>query len=84
VDTRNSEPLPPGAAAFKKDEVVVPVREEEVEIRKRPAVTGEVRVQKERVVEERRASETVRKEDVRVEKEGDARGVVDRDKKTRY
>jgi uncharacterized protein (TIGR02271 family) len=83
VDTRN-EPLPPGTAAFKKDEVVVPVREEDVEIRKRPAVTGEVRVQKERVVEERRASETVRKEDVRVEKEGDTRGVVDRDKKTRY
>jgi uncharacterized protein (TIGR02271 family) len=80
------EPLPPGTTAFKKDEVVVPVREEEVEIRKRPTVTGEVRVQKERVLEERRASETVRKEDVRVEKEGDARAVVenrDRDKKPR-
>src|SRR5215211_3454924 len=88
VDVRDrDQQVPPGTTAFRKDEVVVPVREEDVEIRKRPVVTGEVRVQKDRVIEEWQASEKVRKEDVRVDKEGDTRSGFDPDnskKKNRF
>ncbi len=58
-------------ARFEKDEVRVPVKEEEVEIRKRPVVREEVRVSKTARREERRAEGDVRREDVKIEKEGD-------------
>ncbi len=58
-------------ARFEKDEIRVPVKEEEVEIRKRPVVREEVRVSKTARREERRAEGDVRREDVKIEKEGD-------------
>lgn len=54
-------------ATFREETVSVPVMEEEVEIRKRPVVREELRVSKERHVEQRAASETVRREDADVE-----------------
>ncbi len=60
-----------GEARFEKDEIRVPVREEEVEIRKRPVVKEEVRVSKTARREERRAEGDVRREDVKIDKEGD-------------
>ncbi len=58
-------------ARFEKGEIRVPVREEEVEIKKRPVVKEEVRVSKTARQEERRAEGDVRREDVKIEKEGD-------------
>lgn len=57
-------------ARFEKDEIRVPVREEEVEIRKRPVVREEVRVSKTARREERRAEGDIRREDVKIEKDG--------------
>ncbi len=59
-----------GEATFDEESVSVPLREEEVEIRKRPVVKEEVRVRKDRVVEQRAAEADVRKERVEIEGEG--------------
>ena len=49
----------------------VPVREERVEVEKTPVVTEEVSIGKRPVTETERVSGTVRKEEARVEEEGD-------------
>jgi uncharacterized protein (TIGR02271 family) len=54
-------------AAFDGKTVSMPVTEEEIEIRKRPVVKEEVRLRKERHVEQRAASADVRKEQVHVD-----------------
>lgn len=61
----------PGDAAFREGTVSVPVREEEVEIKKRPVVKEEVRVSRTRRQEERRADAEVRHEEARIEQDGD-------------
>jgi len=53
--------------AFTERTETMPVREEEVEIRKRPVVKEEVRLRKERFVEQRAADAEVRREEVKVE-----------------
>ena len=58
-------------APFKEGTISVPVREEEVEIRKRPVVREEVRVSKTQRQDEKRADADVRREVVHVEKAGD-------------
>jgi len=60
----------PGEATFQENEVTIPIREEEVEVRKRPVVREEVRVSKTPRQEERVASAEVRKERAEVEEEG--------------
>ncbi|MFT3912834.1 MAG: YsnF/AvaK domain-containing protein [Anaeromyxobacteraceae bacterium] len=55
----------------------IPLREEEVEIRKRPVVKEEVRLRKERTVEHRAADADVRREEVRVEGDDESR-IADR------
>lgn len=60
-----------GEATFEKGTTTIPVYEEEAEIRKRPVIREEVRVSKQGTVEERRASEEVRKETADVDKSGD-------------
>ena len=50
----------------------VPVREEQVSVEKQPVVTEEVEVSKRPVQETERVSETVRREEARIEGEGDA------------
>jgi len=49
----------------------VPVREEQVEIEKRPVVYEEVEVGKRQVQETQRVSDTVRREEARIDREGD-------------
>jgi uncharacterized protein (TIGR02271 family) len=60
-----------GEARFEKGDIRVPVREEEVEIRKRPVVKEEVRISKNARREERRVEGDVRREDVKIDKEGE-------------
>jgi uncharacterized protein (TIGR02271 family) len=60
----------PGEAAFQKDTISVPIHEEEIEVTKRPVVKEELRVRKERQVEQRAAEAEIRKERVDVEGDG--------------
>jgi uncharacterized protein (TIGR02271 family) len=60
-------------------EIRIPVSEERVSVVKEPVVTGEVRVQKRAVQDNQQVSDTVRHEEVRVEKQG---GVDVNDKMT--
>jgi uncharacterized protein (TIGR02271 family) len=50
--------------------VEVPVREEQVELEKRPVVYEEVGVNKQQVVQNQQVSDTVRREELRMNKEG--------------
>ena len=61
----------PGDTRFQKGTVTVPVREEEVDVRKHPVVREEVRVSKTPQQVERRAGAEIRKESVEVEKQGE-------------
>ena len=49
----------------------VPVREEEVTVEKRPVVREEIEIGKRQVEETQRVSGTVRREEARIEREGD-------------
>ncbi|BDG04714.1 YsnF/AvaK domain-containing protein [Anaeromyxobacter oryzae] len=60
-----------GPQSFQEKTVSVPIREEEVEIRKKPVVREEIRVTKTRRQEERRADADVRREEARIEGEGE-------------
>ena len=53
------------------EDLVIPVREDQVEVGKEAVVTGEVRVGKRTVQDTERVSGQVRKEELRVEKQGD-------------
>jgi uncharacterized protein (TIGR02271 family) len=55
----------------KDQEIRIPVTEERVRVEKEPVVTGEVRVGKRAVQETQKVSDTVRREELKVEKEGD-------------
>lgn len=69
-------------ASFGAGETIsVPIREEEIEIRKRPVVREEVRISKQAFEEEREVSEPLRREVAEVRTEGDvgpARGEPDK------
>lgn len=67
------------AGPIKDEEIRVPVSEERVNVSKETVVTGEVDVSKRKVTENKTVSDDVRKEDVRVDKTGNAR-VDDRSK----
>ncbi len=67
VDRRPSDrPIGEGG-----ETVRVPVREEQVSVEKRPVVTEEVEIGKRQVQETKQVSGTVRREEVRVEGQGD-------------
>jgi uncharacterized protein (TIGR02271 family) len=53
--------------AFQEEDIRIPVKEEEVEVTKRPVVKEEVRVRKETRTENQPVSGEVRKEDVKIE-----------------
>jgi uncharacterized protein (TIGR02271 family) len=57
------------------EEIRVPVREERVTVHKDTVVTGEVAVGKRAVQETRRVTDTVRREEARLETEGDVRPI---------
>jgi uncharacterized protein (TIGR02271 family) len=58
----------PGGAEFKQEEIYVPLRREEAVVAKEARVREEVRVGKRKERETQTVSETVRKEDVEIEK----------------
>lgn len=60
-----------------EEEITVPITEEQIEVTKRPVVTDEVVVNKETKEETKEVSETVRKEDLDVDTQGDV--TVDND-----
>lgn len=60
-------PLRPGDDAFEEGTIRVPVRGEEAVVAKETIVTGEVVIEKDAVAEERRITDTVRKQRVEVE-----------------
>ncbi len=57
--------------AFREGEVRIPLKEEEAVIQKEAKVVGEVRVGKKEETRRENVSETVRKEDVKVDQEGE-------------
>ncbi len=57
----------PGEDDFERTSTSMPVREEELEVHKRPVVKEEVRLHKERITEQRAAEADLRKERVDVE-----------------
>jgi uncharacterized protein (TIGR02271 family) len=61
----------PGSASFQEGTVSMPLHEEEVEITKKPRVREEVRVSRTKTETEQRADAEVRREDARIEREGD-------------
>ncbi len=67
VDTAD-RPLRAGEAAFEEGVITIPVRGEEAVVAKEAVVTGEVVIGKERVAEERQITDTVRREQVEVER----------------
>jgi uncharacterized protein (TIGR02271 family) len=67
VDRPADRPIGSGA----EQTIEVPVREEEVDVEKRPVVYEEVGVNKQQVVESQQVGDTVRREELRVDKEGD-------------
>lgn len=60
-------------ASIGQDDVIrVPITEEQVQVTKTPVVTGEVSVEKRTVEEMQQVSDTVRREEARVDREGNA------------
>lgn len=72
-----------GAAerAFEEDEIYVPLRREEAVIEKEARVREEVRVRKDTRAEQQTVSGEVRREDVEIEREGEARESAARGKR---
>ncbi|MFP4015380.1 MAG: YsnF/AvaK domain-containing protein [Chitinispirillaceae bacterium] len=59
----------PQDTEFKEGETRIPIKEEEIEVRKRPVTKEELKIHKEKHVEEKKVEGEVKKEDVRVEGE---------------
>jgi len=64
---------PTGDICATNQEVRIPVREEQVHVEKTPVVKEEVSIGKRKVTETEHVSGTVRKEEVKIEKEGDVK-----------
>ncbi len=74
VERRPYDTARPSDAPIGTDEVIrVPVSEEQVNVNKTAVETGEVSIRKQGVQENQRVSDTVRREEVRLEKDGDPR-----------
>jgi uncharacterized protein (TIGR02271 family) len=63
----------PGGAIGEDEEVRIPLMEEEVRVEKTPVVREEVSVRKRQVQDTQAVSETVRREEAQIDREGDAR-----------
>jgi uncharacterized protein (TIGR02271 family) len=74
VERREVTDRPAMSASFQEETVVVPLRAEEVEVRKRAMVDEEVIIHKDAVEEEHRVSERVRREEVSIRSDGDVDG----------
>jgi uncharacterized protein (TIGR02271 family) len=62
-----------GEVGAGEDEIRVPLSEERVHVEKKPVVNEEIRVGKRQVQETERVSDTVRREELRTEQEGDVK-----------
>jgi uncharacterized protein (TIGR02271 family) len=72
VERRDVNPDRPAMnASFQEETIRVPLRAEEVEVRKRAVLDEEVVIRKDSVEEERRVAETVRHEEVSIRTDGD-------------
>lgn len=72
IERRNFAPQDADAEIGADSETIrVPVSEEQVNVEKRPVVTGEVRVGKQTFQENQQVSDTIRREEPRLEREGD-------------
>ncbi len=67
VDVPN-RPVAPGEAAFQEGTIRVPVRGEEAVVNKQAVVTGEVAINKTVTAEQQTVSDSVRREEVRVDR----------------
>jgi uncharacterized protein (TIGR02271 family) len=63
---------------FQENEIYVPLRREEAVVQKEARVREEVRVRKDTRTEQQTVSEQIRKEDVEIQREGEAREVTGR------
>jgi uncharacterized protein (TIGR02271 family) len=70
-----------GAKAFEQQDVFIPLRREEAVVEKEARVREQVQVSKSATTERQNISEQVRKEDVEIEKQGDARFETDTGKR---
>lgn len=62
------------------EEIVIPISEDQIHVTKKPVVTEEVTIGKEKVEETKQVSETVRKENLDVDTDGDVQVEDDTDK----
>ncbi|PID14286.1 hypothetical protein CSV63_13385 [Sporosarcina sp. P34] len=74
------------AVAFREDDetIRIPITEEQVEVTKKPVVTEEIILKKREVVENETIHESVKREEVHVEKEGDVEVKGDQLDKDRF
>jgi uncharacterized protein (TIGR02271 family) len=70
IERRPADRLHAGEAEFRDEEVRVPVREEQIEVRKHPEVKEELIVRTHPVTEEEQVEADLRREDVEVEERG--------------
>jgi len=73
VERRTVEPRASGTPIAEGESIDIPVREERVDVQKRPVVYEEVEIGKRVVQDTQRVSDTVRREEARVEQDGDVR-----------
>ena len=73
VERRAVDPRTSDAPVGQNESIRVPVSEEQVNVTKNTVTTGEVEVGKRAVTENQRVSDTVRREEARVERDGDPR-----------
>ncbi len=71
VERRPVEPRPADETIGEGETIRVPLRGEQAEVEKRPVVTEEIEVGKRQVQDTERVSSTVRREEPRIEREGD-------------
>ena len=71
VERRPVERRPAEEPIGEGESIRVPLREEQVEVEKRPVVTEEIEIGKRQVRDTERVSGTVRREEARVDEEGD-------------
>jgi len=71
VERHPVEPRPANRPISERETIEVPVREERVEVEKQPVVYEEVEIGKRQVQETEQVSGTVRREEARIEREGD-------------
>jgi uncharacterized protein (TIGR02271 family) len=77
VEERPVQARPADRPIEEGETIRVPVREEQVQVEKQPVVTGEVVIGKQAQQETQQVSDTIRREEPRIEREGDVdvRGV---------